>query len=127
MSPSEAEFLRFARWALPERSNAPRGVVAEWLVARAVDADLTAPRGEWDDHDVTTRSGTTVEVKSAAYLQAWITETPRPIVFSGRRCTCSRCTLPLSRNSTTCGTRGSGSSASCREPCSRNWTSEPSG
>lgn len=71
MPATDEEFARFAKWALPLRSNATRGIVAEWLVATATGADLKEPRNEWDDYDVKTASGVTVEVKSSALLQAW--------------------------------------------------------
>ncbi|SFS65793.1 hypothetical protein SAMN05660874_02375 [Saccharopolyspora flava] len=83
---SDQEFAKFARWALPLRSNATRGVVAEWLVANATGADLREPRNEWDDYDVRTASGITVEVKSSARLQVWDSPKHAPtITYSGLR------------------------------------------
>jgi len=38
-------------------------------------------RTEWDAHDLTTKSGIKVEVKSAAYVQAWAQKRPSPIRF----------------------------------------------
>jgi hypothetical protein len=61
----------FWRWAYSNLvANNLRGHLAEFLVA----SDLNTARGvrvEWDDYDVKTQSGLKVEVKSAAYLQAW--------------------------------------------------------
>ena len=64
-----ATVLDFWRWSGSDLlSNAWRGVLAEFLVARALD--LThKPRVEWDAYDLETRTGVTVEVKSAAYVQ----------------------------------------------------------
>lgn len=80
---AKGEFERFARWALPLRSNTTRGIVAEWLVARAVGADISQPRDEWADHDVVTPDGVTIEVKAAAYVQSWNNPRPSPITYNG--------------------------------------------
>jgi hypothetical protein len=50
--------------------NAQRGVLAEYIVARAVGA-TSSPRMMWDAMDVTCPKGVRIEVKSAAYPQAW--------------------------------------------------------
>lgn len=50
--------------------NALRGVLAEFLVSRAVGAEGTV-RTEWDACDLRTATGVRIEVKSAAYLQRW--------------------------------------------------------
>lgn len=62
-----ADFWRLAMGDL--RSNTTRGLLAEFLVQRAVGGD--GVREEWAEHDVTAADGTTIEVKSAARLQAW--------------------------------------------------------
>ena len=62
-------------------NNAKRGVLAEFLVA----SDLGIADGfriEWDAYDLTTPSGITVEVKSAAYLQSWKQDKLSDIGFS---------------------------------------------
>ena len=73
--------LDFWRWAVDDlASNTLRGLVAEFLVARALGlTDL--PRREWDAVDLRTREGRAVEVKSAAYLQSWPQERPSAIRF----------------------------------------------
>jgi len=63
--------------------NNVRGYLAEFLVARAVDATL--PRTEWDAFDVLTPDGVKVEVKSSAYLQVWDQRRFSRIVFTGLR------------------------------------------
>ena len=50
-------------------SNTSRGVLAEFLVARALG--INDPRVEWDAIDLVTRSGAKIEVKNSAYIQAW--------------------------------------------------------
>lgn len=51
-------------------SNASRGILAEYIVGRAVGADLEI-RDEWGAYDLRTPEGTRIGVKSAAYLQSW--------------------------------------------------------
>lgn len=51
-------------------SNAQRGTLAEFLVARALSVD-DGVRTEWDPVDVRTRSGAKIEVKAAGYVQSW--------------------------------------------------------
>jgi hypothetical protein len=58
-------------WAYADfLANAQRGVLAEYIVARAVGA-TSSLRVMWDAVDVTSPNGLRIEVKSAAYLQAW--------------------------------------------------------
>ncbi len=76
---SVREFWSYAARDL--RSNVLRGVLAEWLVAKAVGA--AEPRPEWDEFDVLTPAGVHVEVKSSAYLQAWPQRRLSEIKFSG--------------------------------------------
>lgn len=60
--------------------NAQRGVLAEYIVALAVGAE-NSPRVMWDAVDVTSPKGVSIEVKSAAYLQAWQQTQPSKIRF----------------------------------------------
>lgn len=68
----------FWAWSL---SNATRGILAEYLVAVALGV-ADGVRSEWDAYDLTSVTGTTVEVKSAAYLQTWHQERLSDIGFS---------------------------------------------
>ena len=73
--------LDYWRWSGSDlMSNVSRGVLAEFLVARALDV-THAPRVEWTTYDLKTRTGVTVEVKSAAYAQAWPQRRPSDIRF----------------------------------------------
>lgn len=64
--------LDFWSWAYSETlDNTLRGVLAEYLVGLAVNGFHTEIRAEWDAYDLATPEGIRVEVKSAAYLQAW--------------------------------------------------------
>ena len=61
----------FWAWAYSDLlANATRGVLAEFLVTRALDA-VKEPRDIWAPFDVTDRAGTTIEVRSTGYLQSW--------------------------------------------------------
>lgn len=61
----------FWRWAASDLTgNLLRGLVAEYLVARAVGATSEA-RVEWDATDLVTARGTRVEVKCSGYVQSW--------------------------------------------------------
>lgn len=69
---TDTELASFHRWGFSDlRSNATRGVLAEYLVGRALGVDLSGSRVEWDAWDLVTPDGTTIEVKSSAYVQAW--------------------------------------------------------
>ena len=75
----------FWRWAMSDLlSNTTRGVVAEFLVGSALGA-VSGVRREWDPVDLETTDGVRIEVKSAAYVQAWEQEGPSAIQFSVAR------------------------------------------
>jgi hypothetical protein len=72
----------FWSWALSDlRMNTVRSLLAEYLVAHALGM-ADRPRLEWDAADVRLPEGS-VEVKAAAYVQAWAQQRPSKIVFSG--------------------------------------------
>ncbi|WP_370246842.1 hypothetical protein [Nocardioides sp.] len=75
------DFWRYAAGDL--RSNTLRGVLAEWLVARALG--VLAPMPDWHDHDVLTPAGVRVEVKASAFLQSWAQAERTRVVFTGLR------------------------------------------
>lgn len=78
---SRVEPLDFWRWAYSGfLSNTQRGVLAEYLVARAVGCTHRS-RVEWDAYDLRTDDGLKIEVKSAAYLQAWPQRQPNQLRF----------------------------------------------
>lgn len=75
------DVLDFWRWSSSNLAgNALRGVLAEYLVARALNL-TTGCRVEWDACDFRTPEGTAIEVKSAAYVQSWAQTRPSRIVF----------------------------------------------
>ena len=69
----------FLAWAYADLlANTTRGVLAEYIVAKALGT-LDTKRVEWDKYDLRV-DGIGVEVKSAAYLQSWETR-PSTISF----------------------------------------------
>ena len=73
--------LDFWRWAGADLlGNLWRGVLAEFLIARALGV-THEPRVEWAFYDLRSRSGVTVEVKSAAYWQSWQQSGPSNVTF----------------------------------------------
>lgn len=64
--------LNFWKWSTSDLlSNATRGILAEFIVATALNIQTDIPRDEWAAWDLTTPEGYKVEVKSSAYLQSW--------------------------------------------------------
>ncbi len=73
--------LDFWRWSASDLvSNALRGVLAEYIVACALDLPQDV-RVEWDAFDLKMRDGLKIEVKSAAYLQSWDQRALSKIIF----------------------------------------------
>jgi hypothetical protein len=63
--------------------NRNRGILAEFLVKQALDISRPT-RLEWDTYDLETTDGWKIEVKSAAYIQAWKQAKLSSIVFDIR-------------------------------------------
>lgn len=79
-----ADFTLFDYWQWSGSdllSNTQRGVIAEFLVAKALGVANT-PRLEWGSYDLATEAGQKIEVKSAAYHQSWFQEKPSDIRFN---------------------------------------------
>ncbi len=69
--------LDFWRWAFSDLiDNTQRGIMAEFLVYSSLNRTTsdTQIRESWLPFDVTSPSGRRIEVKSAAYIQAWTPE-----------------------------------------------------
>lgn len=69
----DATVADFWRWAFSDlRDNTTRGILAEFLVAKAV-GDERSLRVGWDNFDVQGPGpgGPAIEVKCSAYLQSW--------------------------------------------------------
>ncbi|MBM3131772.1 MAG: hypothetical protein FJY85_11985 [Deltaproteobacteria bacterium] len=64
--------LSFWQWSVSDLvDNTQRGVLAEFLVARALGIGLSEIRRSWDSYDLTSPTGVKIEIKSAAFLQSW--------------------------------------------------------
>lgn len=83
----DATVADFWRWAFSDlRDNTTRGILAEFLVAKAV-GDQRTLRSGWDNFDAQAPDGTTIEVKCSAFLQSWAQKRHSDLVFgrlSGR-------------------------------------------
>lgn len=80
----DIQLLEFWQWSQSDLlNNTLRGTIAEFIVAKAVNA-TNKIRIEWDAYDLVTRDGIKVEVKSSAYLQSWKQERDSSINFSIR-------------------------------------------
>jgi hypothetical protein len=65
------DLLSFWQWANSDlASNVLRGVLAEYVVARALNL-ADGVRDPWQPYDLRTPAGLTIEVKSGAFLQSW--------------------------------------------------------
>ncbi|MDX2308005.1 MAG: hypothetical protein NW216_07200 [Hyphomicrobium sp.] len=85
--PVGGTLLEFWQWSASDLvSNATRGVLAEYIVALALGGAWEPMRREWDAYDLKLANGTKIEVKSAAYVQAWKQARPSTIIFQvGKR------------------------------------------
>ena len=86
-----AHVLDFWSWAFSDlRQNNVRGHLAEYIVALALGVPLSV-RSSWDDYDLLVPAGklgrgaVRIQVKSAAYLQAWGQRKLSAITFGGLR------------------------------------------
>jgi hypothetical protein len=81
----DASVADFWRWAFSDlRDNTTRGILAEFLVARAV-GDERGLRLGWDNFDVEDPDGTAIEVKCSAFLQSWTQKRHSDLVFGRLR------------------------------------------
>ena len=68
----DCTLLDFWRWSVSDlMSNATRGRLAEFIVARALGVSTDGVRDEWSAYDLTTPDGLKIEVKASAYIQSW--------------------------------------------------------
>lgn len=82
---SNLTILDFWAWAYSDCiNNTTRGVLAEFLVAAALNLNLKLPRDAWAKFDLTYRSHP-LEVKSASYHQRWHQDKLSSINFSVRK------------------------------------------
>lgn len=76
------DVLSFWQWSSSDLVvNIMRGLLAEYLVAKAVGV-AGEVRDPWQPYDVRTPRGLTLEVKSGSYLQSWWQKAHSQLVFS---------------------------------------------
>ncbi len=76
------DLLSFWQWSTSDLvSNATRGVLAEYIVARALGLQSEGVRNEWAAYDLGTKDGIKVEVKSAAFVQSWHQDRLSSVIF----------------------------------------------
>ncbi len=76
------DLLSFWQWSASDVvSNVIRGVLAEYLIARAIGA-ADGIRDQWAAYDLLDPRGISIEVKSAAYIQSWHQDRPSIISFN---------------------------------------------
>lgn len=64
--------LDFWQWSMSDLvNNATRGVLAEYIVARALGVSINETRDFWAPYDLLAPSGVRIEVKSSSYVQSW--------------------------------------------------------
>ena len=61
-------------------ADTTRAILAEYIVAMALDIDQNTTQNGWDDYDLD-YNGTHLEIKSSSYLQAWKFVEQSKIVF----------------------------------------------
>lgn len=72
LSAPNKKILDFWSWNSSDLlNNTLRGALAEYIVALAMDIDLSSPRQDWTEYDLITSNGIKIEVKCSAYLQSW--------------------------------------------------------
>jgi len=78
--------LDFWRWSVSDLlSNATRGRLAEFIVAKALGVPADSVRDEWAAYDLASPEGVKIEVKSASYVQSWHQRTLSSIRFLTRK------------------------------------------
>lgn len=71
-TPPQQKILDFWAWNSSDLlNNTLRGALAEYIVALALNIDLSSPRQDWTEYDLVTKDRTRIEVKCSAYLQSW--------------------------------------------------------
>jgi hypothetical protein len=75
---------QFWKWAFSDLLlNTIRGVLAEFIVGKILGAKMDYAKNDWDPNDIVLEDGTTIEVKSSAYIQTWKQKTLSKINFGG--------------------------------------------
>jgi hypothetical protein len=82
-TPPDYRLIDFWKWSVSDIvSNATRGRLAEFIVAKALGIATDVARDEWESFDLKTKAGTKIQVKSSAYVQGWKQKKLSTISFS---------------------------------------------
>ena len=82
-SGTQATVSEFWRWGFGDlRMNIVRGVLSEFLIAKALGSDTSKPRDPWDNYDLH-YGDITIEVKTAALWQSYPARRASKLVFTG--------------------------------------------
>ena len=85
-APLDYRLLEFWRWSVSDIvSNATRGILAEFIVAKALNMSTDSVRDQWAVYDLISPEGIRIEVKSASYVQTWNQRSLSTIQFLTRR------------------------------------------
>jgi len=77
------QLIDFWKWSVSDLvSNATRGRLAEFIVAKALGINTDNVRDEWQAYDLITPGNIKIEVKSASYIQSWHQKELSKISFS---------------------------------------------
>ncbi len=83
--PLDFDLLSFWQWGVSDVvNNVTRGILAEYLVAKAVDA-TDGVRDAWAAYDIDDPRGIKIEVKSSAFVQSWGQKELSKVSFSYKR------------------------------------------
>ena len=75
----------FWQWSASDLlNNTQRGVLAEFIVAKALDIETYSPRLDWEPYDLLFRGNLRIEVKASAYVQSWSQTADSKLRFSIR-------------------------------------------
>ena len=81
-TPTDYTLFDYWQWSGSDLlSNTQRGIIAEFLVAKALGV-ANSPRLEWGWYDLASATGQKIEVKSASYHQSWSQDRPSDIRFN---------------------------------------------
>ena len=80
---TDYKLIDFWKWSSSDLlSNTTRGKFAEFIVATAMDIELTDVREEWGEFDLETKDKIRLEIKASSYLQTWHQYSYSKIIFS---------------------------------------------
>jgi hypothetical protein len=84
-SPTDFMLNDFWRWSSSDLlNNTQRGVLAEYIVAKALNIETDGPRVDWEPFDLLLFGRWRIEVKASSYVQSWAQSSDSTLRFSIR-------------------------------------------